>query len=258
MSQVIVISAEDILHQAQLALQIPTLIQGIVQRKIIATAAEEAGITIQTEDLQEAADRFRLLNKLESSEATWTWLQKYSLTLDDFEELVQLTLLSNKLAQHLFGDKVEPYFYENQLNYAGVVMYEVILDNEDLAMELYYGLIEEEISFSEVSHQYIQDKELRRCGGYLGTLSRQDLKPEIAAAVFASCPPQILKPVTTSKGVHLISVEEIIQPQLDDLLKAKILSSLFTQWLTKQAEQVKITINISDNTQVSKNSLLQA
>jgi hypothetical protein len=47
-------------------------------------------------------------------------------------------------------------------------MYEIVLDDEDLAMELFYGIQEGEMSFYEVAHQYIQDMELRRKGGYRG------------------------------------------------------------------------------------------
>ena len=48
-----------------------------------------------------------------------------------------------------------------------------------------------------------------RCGGYRGILQRKDLKPEISAAVFAATPPQILKPIVTSIGAHLILVDEV-------------------------------------------------
>ncbi|GEA28334.1 chaperone SurA [Microcystis aeruginosa NIES-4325] len=67
------------------------------------------------------------------------------------------------------------------------------------------------MSFYDVTHKYIQDKELRRQGGYLGVQRRQDLKPEISAAVFATKPPQLLKPIVKAKGISLILVEEIIQ-----------------------------------------------
>jgi parvulin-like peptidyl-prolyl isomerase len=50
-------------------------------------------------------------------------------------------------------------------------------------------------------------------------LRRKELKPEISAAVFAAAPPQVLKPILSAKGLHLILVEEIIQPQLDDKLR---------------------------------------
>jgi parvulin-like peptidyl-prolyl isomerase len=243
MLQSITITTEDIFHQVKLSCQIPGIIEGVVTRKIIATTAENAGTSIDTEELQKAADQFRLINKLHSADETWSWLQKYSMSLDNFEELVYTNLLCDKLVQHLFADQVEPYFFEHQLDYAAAILYEVILDDEELAMELFYALTAGETSFYEIAHQYVQDTELRRAGGYRGIVSRQDLKPEISAAVFVANPPQILKPIVTSKGVNLILVEEIIQPELDEKLRSQIMSNFFSEWLKQQIEQVEIVIS---------------
>ena len=240
MSQAITIKNEDILHQVKLSCQIPKIIEGIVARKIIATAIAEAGLKVETEELQKAADEIRLIKQLGNTEATWAWLEKHSLSLDDFEEIVYHNVSSIKLAQHLFEDQVESYFLSHQQDYAGVVMYEVVLDDKDLALELFYSISEGESSFPEVAHQYIQDRELRRRGGYRGLLRRQEMKPEISAAVFAAKPPQILKPIVTSKGVHLILVEEIVPAQLDDQRRSKILATLFKSWLQQKIEEVEI------------------
>jgi len=123
-------------------------------------------------------------------------------------------------------------------------MYEVVLDDEDLAIELFYGIQEGEMSFYEVAHQYIQDTELRRKGGYRGIVRRKELKPEISAAVFAAKPPQVLKPIVTSSGVNLILVEEIIQPELDDKLSSQIMFNLFDEWLKQQIEQVEFNVKL--------------
>jgi parvulin-like peptidyl-prolyl isomerase len=244
MSQAITISSEDILHQVKLSCKIPSVIEEIVTRKVIASAAAEAGIKVEIEELQKAADNIRLMGNLKSADDTWAWLQKHGLSLDDFEEMIYNNVISGKLAQHLFADKVEPFFVEHQLDYAGVVMYEVVLDDEDLAMELFYGIQEGEMSFYEVAHQYIQDTELRRKGGYRGMVQRKELKPEMSAAVFAATPSQVLKPIVTSKGVHLIFVEEIIQPQLLPKLRYQILQDLFSAWIKEQIEAVEITNNL--------------
>ena len=137
-SQTITITKEDILHQIKLSRKIPELVEQIITRKIIASAAEEAGIEITTEELQKAADQMRAMSKLKDAQATWAWLEKYGLSLDDFEEIVYITLLSQKLTTHLFKDRVEPYFYEHQLDYAGAIIYEIVLDDEDEAIELFY------------------------------------------------------------------------------------------------------------------------
>ncbi len=244
MSKPFSISSLDILNQVKLSCQIPTIVEGIVSRKILGYTAAEAGITVEPEELQQAADSIRLVNGLRRTEDTWQWLQKYCLSLDEFEELVYGNVISAKLAQHLFEEKIEPFFVEHQLDYAQVVMYEVVLDDEDMAIELFYALKEDEISFHETARQHIQDKELRRSCGYRGILYRKDLKPEISAAVFAASPPQILKPILTSLGTHLILVEEIIQPQLDIPLRHKILSDLFAEWLKQEISQFDIEIDL--------------
>lgn len=245
MSQPITVTNEDILQEVKLSCKTPEIVEQIISRKVIKSAAKEAGIKVETEELQKAADLFRLINKVSSAEETWAWLEKHSLSLDDFEEIIYNGVLFGKLSQHLFTNKIEPYFFENQLDYAGVVMYEVVLDDEDLALELFYAVKEGEMSFYDVAHKYIQDTELRRKGGYLGIVRRQHLKPEISAAIFAVTPPQVFKPIVTSKGLHLIFVEEIIQPELDKKLRQEILTDLFDKWIKQQIESVEWVKNFA-------------
>ena len=240
MSKAITITKEDLLHQIKLESKIPELISGIVARKIITSAAEQAGIQVETEELQHAADRIRLTNQLDTIDKTTAWLEKHGLSLDDFEEYIYINSIKKKLAQHLFADKVEAYFFQNQLDYAGAIIYEVVLDDEDLGLELFYAIIEGEMSFYDVAHQYIQQPELRHIGGYRGLVRRKDLKQSISAAVFAAQPPEIIEPIITNSEIHLILVEEIIQPQLDDQLRSQILTNLFSAWLNQQTAEVKI------------------
>jgi hypothetical protein len=244
MSQAITISAQDILQQVKLSCQIPSVVEQIVTRKVVMDAAAEAGIKVEAEELQKAADQIRLISKLKTADETWEWLNKNCLSLDNFEEMVYTNVMSGKLAQHLFGDKIEPWFVEHELDYAGAVIYEVVLDDEDLAVELFYALQEGEMSFFEIAQQYIQDTELRRRGGYRGIVRRKEMKPEISAAVFGAKPQQVLKPIVTSKGVHLILVEEVVKPQLDNTLRHQIGSDLFCEWINQQFNRVEIVVEI--------------
>jgi parvulin-like peptidyl-prolyl isomerase len=247
---------KDIIQQIKMTCQIPSIVEGIATRKIIASTVEELGIKVDLQEVQLAADQLRVINNLRRADETLAWLEKHCLSVDEFEEVAYISLISSKLAQHLFADKVEPFFIEHQLDYAQVVMYEVVLDDEDLAMELFYAIAEGETSFPEVAHQYILDTELRRIGGYRGILHRKDLKPEISAAVFAATPPHVLKPIVTSKGVHLILVEELIQPKLDDRLHQEILSELFSAWLKQQLDQIEIVLSSFNDSGAGKTPLV--
>jgi parvulin-like peptidyl-prolyl isomerase len=239
MSQILAISDRDILQQVKLSIKTPEIIEQIISRKVITETATEAGIKVTLDELQQASDEFRLTNELHNAEETWKWLKNQGLSLDDFEEALNYSLISLKLSKHLFQDKIEPYFVENQLDYTGVVIYEVDLEDEDLAMELYLAIQDKEIGFHEVAHQYIQEVELRRKGGYQGILYRQDLKPEISSAVFAANSPQLLKPISTSRGVSLILVEELIEPLLTDEIAFKIRIDLFNEWLKKKIQSIE-------------------
>ncbi|MBH8565132.1 peptidylprolyl isomerase [Nostoc sp. CENA67] len=260
MQNILNISTEDIIYHIKLSCQIPSILEAIATRKIIADTTEKEGIEAETEELQQAADNMRLANKLVKAEDTWAWLEKHHLSLDDFEEIVKTNLLSAKLANHLFADKVEPFFYAHQIDYSGAVTYEVILDDEDLALEIFYALQEGEISFQEIARQYIQNPEIRRAGGYQGIRHRTDFRPEIAAAVFGATPPQILKPIITPKGVHIIAVEEIIKPQLNEQLRLQIIGDFFTNWLQQQIAGLEIVAKLQENTtaQSSKDLLKPA
>jgi parvulin-like peptidyl-prolyl isomerase len=243
MSQSIAISQAQIIHQIKLSCKMPAIVEDIISRQIIEQTAEELSISVETEELQRSANNFRIKNNLLASKDTLAWLQKHYLSLDEFEEWLYIDILISKLAKHLFADRVEPFYVENQLNYYKAIIYEVVFDNLDLAMELYYALQEKEISFAEVARQYITDDiELRRCGGYKGILNRDRFKPEIAAAVFATNPPQLIKPIVASKQVHLIQVEEIIRPQLDEDLRSQILDRLFDDWLKQKIEEIDVTL----------------
>jgi parvulin-like peptidyl-prolyl isomerase len=234
------ISQNDILQQVKLSRQMPKILNAIVERRIVAKTAQEMGLQVEAVELQKAADSFRFNHDLLGAKETVAWLQRYVLSLDDLEALVYHTVLSAKLSEQLFGSKVESHFAERQLDYTQVVLFEVVLNNPDLAMELFYAIQENEVTFAEVARQYHQDPELRRKGGYRGLVKRQDLKPELSVAIFAATPPQILKPIAMGKKVHLIWVEDIIQPSLDDPLRSQIQTELFSYWLQQQIAQVNI------------------
>ena len=247
MPEILTFTSQDMFDRLRLFAQIPTLTKKMITREVVTRAANEAGITVEPEELQQAVDSWRLANQLDSVEDTQLWLAKHYLSLEEFGELISTTVLSSKLAQHFFSDKIEPYFVDYQLEYKQAAMYEIVLDDEGIAMELSYAIDEGEISFFEAAYQYIEDPELSRTGGYKGAIYRKDLKPEISAAVFAATPPVILKPIVTSSGVHLIKVEELITPQLDDTMRQTILSELFNTWLVQQIQQFEIKLDLQND-----------
>ncbi len=62
-----------------------------------------------------------------------------------------------------------------------------------------------EVLVQEVAHRYIEDVELRRKGGYRGTVYRKDLRPNLSSAIFASDSSRLLKPLQGDRGFWFLS-----------------------------------------------------
>jgi parvulin-like peptidyl-prolyl isomerase len=227
----------EIVRYLKLSCQMPQVLREIKVRQLIQHTAQAKNIVVEPTDIQEASDVLRRQYNLLDSQTTRQWLQCQQLTLSDFEEMLHYNVLYHKLLWVLVGDSIEPYFYEHQLDYLGAIIYEIVLDNFNLAMELFYSIQEREISFWDAAHLHITELELRRRGGYKGLVRRKDMKPQISAAVFAANPPQVLKPIPINKQTHLIFVEEIVRPQLDETLETEIADELFEQWLDLELQK---------------------
>jgi parvulin-like peptidyl-prolyl isomerase len=236
------ISAADVFQHVKLSGQLMAVNEAIALRRLIQTTTAERGIEVTPEEIQTYADEFRTANNLEQAEETLAWLQQRELGVEDFEAMIHLSVLQSKLAKHLFAYQVDAYFAAHQLDYMTVAIYEVVLEDEDVALELFYSLKEGETTFFEVAQQYVQDTELRRRGAYRGILKRADLKAEISSAVFSSAPPQLLKPILTANGIYLVYVDEIIQPELSKEIRSEIIFSLFCEWSRQELTDNKNTI----------------
>ena len=68
----------------------------VVKRKITAQAATESGITVQDDELQRAADAFRLVNGLSKASDTENWLKSIGVSMDVFENHLETNLLMSK------------------------------------------------------------------------------------------------------------------------------------------------------------------
>jgi parvulin-like peptidyl-prolyl isomerase len=228
------IAPEDILLQVKLSCQVLKITEEILSRHIIMTEASKVGIEASNKELQQAADRIRIDEDLRDASATLRWLEQQQLSVDDFEQIAMMRVLTKKLSHHLFLDKIESFFSMYQLDYAGAILYEVVVENGDLALELYYAVCTGEETFANIARRYSQDLELRRIGGYLGKRARKEMDPAISAAVFAATPPQVLKPILTARGFHLVFVEELVQPLLNEEIRLKILTHMFNEWLQEK------------------------
>lgn len=225
---------EEIISFLKRNLGFKEVYQKILSQKVINQVAEEKGIIVTAEEIQNQANQERYAKRLEKAADTLAWLADQMITSDDWEAGIRERLLSEKLAESLFSKEVEKYFIQNRLNFEQVSLYQIIVPYERLAKELFYQIEEEEISFYHAAHLYDIDPQRRERCGYEGKLYRWGLKANFAAIVFAATPGEILSPVKTDQGYHLILVEEFIQAELTLERSQEIIQKLFKDWLASE------------------------
>ncbi|WRH67561.1 MAG: peptidylprolyl isomerase [Planktothrix sp. GU0601_MAG3] len=225
---------EEIVGFLKRNLEFKEVHQKILFQKVIDQVAEERGIIVTDEEIQNQANQQRHEKRLEKAADTLAWLADQMITSDDWEAGIRERLLAQKLAESLFAKDVEKYFVQNRLSFEQVSLYQIIVPYQRLARELFYQIEEEEISFYHAAHLYDIDPRRREKCGYEGKLYRLGLKADFAAIVFGATPGEILSPVKTDQGYHLILVEEFIQAELTPERYQEILQKLFKEWLASE------------------------
>lgn len=215
-------------------IQIKDLCRQTLWRHIVKNVAHDKGLTISDAEIQAEADQFRHQMKLESAKDTIQWLDEQLITSEDWEEGIRERLLTQKLAKHLFEREVPIFFSQHKLQYEKVILYRLVVHEAPLAQELFYQITETETSFYQAAHRYDIDERRRLHCGYEGTLSRQHLKPDIAAQVFGSQPKDILGPTPSEEGYELLMVEDFLSIDLTEEIHSQILNQLFNEWLDRE------------------------
>ncbi|WP_446877503.1 peptidylprolyl isomerase [Phormidesmis sp. 146-33] len=196
--------------------------------------AQERGIIITSEEIQAEADRQRRENRLERAIDTLNWLREQLISAEDWETGICNQQLSQKLAESLFHSEAERFFAQNRLDFEQVALYQIIVPYHTLAQELFYQIEEAEISFYEAAHLYDIDEQRRRQCGFEGVLYRGNLQPELAAVVFGANAGEVVRPVQTDRGYHLLMVEEFVSAQLTPETHQEIVQRLFQEWLESE------------------------
>lgn len=230
----VAIEPEEIVSFLKQKISYKEVRQTILSQRIIEQAAKERGLTVTSEEIQSEAERQRREKRLEKASDTLAWLADELMTVEDWEAGIHNEILEKKLAESLFAKDVEKFYAQNWLDFEQILLYQIIVPYERVAREVFYQIEEEEISFYEAAHLYDIDEKRRSQCGYEGKVHRRSLKPDIVAAVFSAEPEQVIGPVRTEQGYHLLLVEKFIPAQLTPEVYQNILKRMFKEWLVQE------------------------
>lgn len=234
----IAIESQEIISCLKAEIKLKEVCQNIIYQKIIIQAAQKKDIIVTTTEIEAEAARQRRENNLEKATDTMSWLVDQMITPDDWERGIYNRLLRRKLAEVMFGQEVERFFLQNRSEFEQVILYQMIINNEKLAQELYYQIEEDEISFYNAVHLYDIDENRRQKCGFEGKVYRWAIHPDIATVVFSTIPKQLIGPLKTDQGYHLLIVEEFISAELTPQRYEDILNNIFQQWLATELDYI--------------------
>jgi hypothetical protein len=189
--------------------------------------AETLGLAADTAELQSVVTRFRRENGLFTAAQAAEWLESRGMALDDLVDLLRPQVLREALARHVVSaDEIRRHFLEFAHEYDRAEISTIVMGEYGAAQELLFRL-EEGSDFHALAREYSSDAATAKSGGYVGPISRTDLEPGIAAAVFNATEGTVLGPFERRRDYSLILVEGLYPAELNEAVGASIREKLF-------------------------------
>ncbi|MDL5057069.1 peptidylprolyl isomerase [Geitlerinema calcuttense] len=226
------LETEEIIDFLRRDLRLKDIYQEIASQKIINQTAQEQGLTVTSNEIQAELDRIRYEKCFDSPSVLLNWLDRQRVTLNELRQRIGEHLLTKKLANYLFSEKVDRLFSEHRSDFEQVLLYKIVVPYEQLANNILYQIIEEEVSFYEAAHLYDIDEKRRLHCGYEGKKRRCQLNPELAETLFNANTGEVIGPLKSfEKTYELFLVEEFSSPGLTTEIYEETLNGMFKEWL---------------------------
>jgi peptidyl-prolyl cis-trans isomerase C len=255
------LSPESPQYEALIAQIMPQL----VEIEIAKAYAEEQGITVSEQDVNQEVETLKDQvaqqaqgQDIGREEAFDQALQQAGITEEQLRQQIREQLPIQKVQERVAGgagpsqEEVEQFYEQNkaaQFTTPETRCTRHILfnkDQKDKAEEVKKQL-QNGGDFAALAKEYSQDPGSAEQGGDLGCIGKGETVPSFEEAVFNAEQGEIVGPVETEFGYHVIEVtdiqEEVTQPlseveaQIRDQLTTEAQSEEFTAWLQKQKEQ---------------------
>ena len=230
LSEIAVATNEDVIAYLRRSHKIAEFAALAERDALVLGMCEQLNITISDEELQAAGDAFRLEHKLLGASETLAWLQKQRISVEDWTQGIRVALLTNKLKEHLFGDSVDSHYLSNRNDYKRVALSQILVSDLAEALKVTYAIRESNASFCALALEHSKGKQSQQNGGFVGVRFLAELMPEIAQAIAEAHVGEVIEPVQTKLGYHILRIEKWFPAELTEI-REQVLESLFQAWL---------------------------
>lgn len=201
---------------------------------LILKLCQQLSINVSDAEWQAAGDTFRLEHKLLGITETQAWLTQQRIGVEDWSEGIRIALLEKKLKEQLFGYIVDNHYISDRNHYKRVALSQILVSELTEALKIAQTLRQEQASFCALALTHSKGKQSQESGGFVGIRFLVELMQGIQEAIANAKEGEILGPIHTKLGYHILRVEKWLPTELDQSTREQILEVLFQNWLREQ------------------------
>lgn len=226
--------------------QLETFIGGILRQYVVDKEIKHRkNFTIEPGTTEQAVIDFRLENKLGDSQKFQAWLNTNGLDFQTFHAQITNHFQQERLKDVVTEGKLSEYFIERKIFLDRVVLSRIVVEQQELAEELYSQLSEEEASFEELAQEYSLAEE-SIASGIIGPVSKGSLPDNLRAAIDAAIPGTILNPLQLEEKWCIFRLGKFLEASFEDPQVKQILrEELFEKWLGEKIQNMEVEIQVN-------------
>ena len=243
------------------------IVPQIVEFEIAKAYAREHGITVSESDVNKQIETIKgqVYQQAKSQgmnvsreEAFNQALHQAGLTMDQLRAQVRDQLPVQKVQQQVTGntqasqEEVQKYYEQNKASQFTTpeqrcVRHILFTKDQKAKAEEVKKQLQNGADFAQLAKQYSQDPGSAEKGGSLGCLGKGDTVPSFDQAIFSAKKGEIVGPIETQFGYHIIQVTDIqqqstqplseVEGQIREQLTSDMQAQEFNSWIQKQKEQ---------------------
>jgi parvulin-like peptidyl-prolyl isomerase len=190
-----------------------TVLSRLIRREVLADEADEAGIEVSDEEVQERLDQ--VIEDVGGQDQFETELSNRNLTQDEVEGFVRDSLIEEALRAEVTADtqatedELQEFYEENISRFNEIHTAHILVETNERAIELSQRLKsapakEVDELFAELARKFSIDTASAKRGGDLGFVPSSQFVPEYTQAVENLEVGEISDPVRTQFGFHVV------------------------------------------------------
>ncbi|MGF1487406.1 MAG: peptidylprolyl isomerase [Prochloraceae cyanobacterium] len=243
-----IVEQKDIISKLAGYQMIPQLAKEI----IIETAIAPIECTPEEEKL--ALQQFCQQNQIPNPEQLEVWRQKHWMSPEQLKARILQNLKLAKFKQNTWGPQLESEFLQHKTRLDRVIYSLIRTKDPGIAQELYFRLLDEENSFSDLAKTYSQGPEANT-GGLVGPVEIGALHPQLGKILVNNKPGEIIPPLALGEWMVIARLDKTIPAQFDEGTSKRLLEEKFQAWLLKQLqEQVSLETPTESNANSQESS----